>query len=98
MSFNIEVTQDAKEDLGYYPAFERKTIVTEIRAQLIYQPVVETKNRKQLRHNPIATWELRIGGYRVFYEVDELAQMVSIVSVGHKVHNTLWIRGQEVEL
>ncbi|MBE7550296.1 MAG: type II toxin-antitoxin system RelE/ParE family toxin [Anaerolineales bacterium] len=98
MAYVIDVTQEAKEDLSYYTAFERKTIVTEIRAQLKYEPLVETKNRKQLRDNPIATWELRIGMYRVFYEVDVTGQTVSVVSAGHKIHNTLWIRGQEVQL
>lgn len=98
MAYTIDVTDEAKEDLSYYTAFERKTIVMEIRAQLAHQPLIETKNRKQLRDNPIATWELRVGMYRVFYEVDVSGQTVSIISVGHKTHNTLWIRGQEVEL
>jgi mRNA-degrading endonuclease RelE of RelBE toxin-antitoxin system len=81
MAYSIDVTEEAKEDLSYYTAFERKTIVTEIRAQLVYQPLTETKNRKQLRDNPIATWELRVGMYRVFYEVDVSGQTVSIISI-----------------
>jgi len=60
--------------------------------------LVETKNRKSLRDNPIAPWELRIGKYRVFYEVNEPGQMVSIVSVGHKEHNVLLIGGKEVQI
>jgi mRNA-degrading endonuclease RelE of RelBE toxin-antitoxin system len=60
--------------------------------------LVETKNRKSLRDNPIAPWELRVGKYRVFYEVNEPRQMVSIVSVGHKEHNVLLIGGKEVQI
>ncbi len=97
-NFQIEVTAEAKIDLSYYTAFERKIIVSEIREQLTYQPHVETKNRKPSRDNPIASWELRVGKYRVFYEVDEMARTVSIVSVGHKEHNVLWIRGKEVQI
>ncbi len=97
-AYFIEVTEEAKEDLSHYTAFEQKTITVEIRAQLTYQPLFETQNRKQLRDNPIATWELRIGIYRVFYEADESASTVTIISVGHKVHNMLYIRGKEVEL
>ena len=97
-SYRIEVTEDAKVDLSHYSAFERKLIVSEIREQLTHQPLVETKNRKSLRDNPIASWELRIGKFRVFYEVNEPVEMVSIVSVGHKVHNILLIRGKEVQL
>jgi mRNA-degrading endonuclease RelE of RelBE toxin-antitoxin system len=96
--YQIEITEDANEDLRYYTAFERKIIVSEIRTQLAYQPSVETKNRKQLRDNPIATWELRSGKYRVFYEVDEDARIVSVVSAGHKEHNIPFIRGKEVQI
>ena len=96
--YRIEITEEAKVDLSHYTAFERKLIVSPIREQLSEQPKVETKNRKPLRDNPIATWELRIGKYRVFYEVDEARLTVVIVSVGHKDHNVLVIRGKEVQL
>ena len=97
-TYRIEVTEEAKTDLSHYTAFERKLIVSGIREQLTDQPLIETKNRKPLRDNPIASWELRIGKYRVFYEVDDTVQMVSIVSVGHKEHNVLLIRDQEVQI
>jgi len=97
-SYRIEVTEEAKGDLSYYTAFERKIIVSEIREQLTHQPQVETKNRKLLRANPLASWELRVGKYRVFYEVNDTASTVSVVSVGHKEHNVLFIRGKEVQL
>jgi mRNA-degrading endonuclease RelE of RelBE toxin-antitoxin system len=97
-SYQIEVTEEAKGDLFYYTAFERKIIVSGIREQLTHQPHVETKNRKPLRDNPLASWELRVGKYRIFYEVDDTASTVSVVSVGHKGHNVLLIRGKEVQL
>ncbi|MFQ5781269.1 MAG: type II toxin-antitoxin system RelE/ParE family toxin [Nitrospiria bacterium] len=94
----IDVTEDAKTDLYYYSAFERKIIVQDIRTQLTRQPTIETKNRKNLRSNPIAAWELRSGKYRIFYEVDETRYKVTIVAIGHKEHNRLFIRGEEVKL
>jgi mRNA-degrading endonuclease RelE of RelBE toxin-antitoxin system len=69
-----------------------------MRAQLSDLPAVETRNRKRLRDNPVARWELRSGHYRIFYEVDETARQVIIMAVGHKEHNRLFIRGQEVQL
>ena len=96
--YRIVVTEDAKVDLANYAAFERKIIVSDIREQLVDQPDLETKNRKSLRENPIATWELRVGKYRVFYEADRAAQVVRIVSIGHKEHTILLIRGKEVRL
>lgn len=94
----IEVTEVAKLDMAVYRAADRKIILAGIREQLTHQPEAETKNRKRLRDNPVATWELRLGRFRVFYEVDAAADLVSVVSVGHKEHNAVWIRGQEVSL
>jgi mRNA-degrading endonuclease RelE of RelBE toxin-antitoxin system len=96
--FRIEVTADARDDLLHYSASERKLIVTGIRAQLLHEPLVATKNRKPLRANPIASWELRLGRFRVFYEVDGPSQTVTVVSVGNKEHNQLFVRGQEVKI
>jgi mRNA-degrading endonuclease RelE of RelBE toxin-antitoxin system len=97
-AYQIEVSEDARADLSYYSAFERKIITSEIRVQLAHQPQVETKNRKPLRDNPIASWELRVGKYRVFYEVAETVRIVAIVAVGHKEHDILMVRDKEVKL
>jgi mRNA-degrading endonuclease RelE of RelBE toxin-antitoxin system len=69
-----------------------------MRIQLTDAPAVETKNRKCLRGNPVARWGLRSGHYRIFYEVDATARQVTIVAMGHKDQNRLFIRGQEVQL
>ena len=88
--YQIEVTEEAKADLYYYTTFERKIFTKEIRIQLTQQPLIETKNRKKLRDNPIAPWELRSGKYRIFYEVDETYRKVAIVAVGHKNKICYW--------
>lgn len=103
--YSIEITSEAEHDLAYYRTHERKAIVEGIVSQLSYEPGKETANRKRLRDNPIATWELRIGKYRVFYEIeteplldeDEQA-IIIIISVGHKEHNVLYIRGKVIKL
>lgn len=96
--YQIELTEDAKSDLWQYSASERKTILSQIRQELEHEPLTETRNRKKLRDNPIAPWELRIGKYRVFYNVPAETAVVSVVAIGHKEHNVLFIRGQEVSL
>jgi len=96
--YQIEITQNVKDDLSIYTAFERKTITSAMRVQLTYQPLLETRQRKQLSDNPIASWELRAGKYRIFYQVDDDSHKVTIIAVGHKEHNVLYIRGQEVQL
>ncbi len=97
-AYNIEVTEEARADLNYYTVAERKIVVSQIRVRLEDQPSPETRNRKQLRDNPIATWELRIGKFRIFYEVDDSTHLVTIVVVGHKEHNILYVRGKEVKI
>ena len=70
----------------------------EVKRQLAHEPTVQTRNRKELRDDPVARWELRIGKYRAFYEVDEDTATVAIGAVGFKAHNILYIRGEEVAL
>jgi mRNA-degrading endonuclease RelE of RelBE toxin-antitoxin system len=64
---------------------------------LVVDANVESKRRKQLIANPLAAWELRAGDFRVFYEIVDDA-MVKIISIGHKQHTCLYIRGEKVEL
>ena len=96
--FRIDFTEEAKTDLAWFSAYERKGIIEEIKCQLTDQPMLETRNRKQLRDNPVARWELRIGKYRVFYEVAQETSTVYVGAVGFKAHNVLYIRGEEVAL
>ena len=96
--FRIEFTEEAKADLAWFSAYERKGIVEEVKRHLADRPTVETRNRKQLRENPVARWELRIGKYRVFYEVATETSTVCVGAVGLKMHNVLYIRGEEVAL
>jgi len=69
-------------------------IVDAIDDRLIYEPSLETRNRKVLDPNLLAAWELRIGRYRVFYDVDAVITLVLVKAVGWKEHNTLYIRGK----
>jgi mRNA-degrading endonuclease RelE of RelBE toxin-antitoxin system len=63
--------------------------------QLTHQPTVETRNRKPLRPNPIAPWELRIGDLRVCYDVeDDPESIVHVRAIGVKQHNELRIGGE----
>ena len=96
--FEIVLTQDAIEDLHMLRKRERQQILEEVENQLKYQPVDVTRNRKKLRPNRMAEWELRMGRFRVFYDVDEIALQVKIEAVGYKKGNKLLIHGQEYQL
>jgi len=99
MAYGIEFAQSVREQLRVFTAHQRTTVLEAIEEQLSHQPLVETKQRKPLRPNPLAPWELRVGNFRVFYEVaaDE-PDTVRILSVGQKRGNKLYIGGQEIEL
>jgi mRNA-degrading endonuclease RelE of RelBE toxin-antitoxin system len=51
-----------------------------------------------LREHSGADWELRVGAYRVFYEVDTKNRTVRVVAIGFKDRNKLIVGGQETVL
>lgn len=57
---------DVKAHLQVLTAGQRATALAAIERQLASEPLVETRNRKPLRPNPIAPWEPRLGTLRVF--------------------------------
>ena len=97
MAYEIRFASSAKRHLQEFPVGERALIVAGIEAQLSYEPVVETRNRKRLRANPIAPWELRVRRIRIFYDVEE-AGVVTVLAIGVKQGSRLYIEGEEIEL
>ena len=96
--YAIDITIDALEDLRLFRKHEQERIFEQSEKQLTYQPTLQTRNRKPLRPNALAAWELRLDPFRIFYDVDETRLMVSIVTVGRKEGNRLFIRGIEYSL
>ena len=96
--FQIDFTSDALKDLQLFRAYEQRQIIEAIETQLPYQPTQPTRNRKQLRPNALAEWELRIDNIRVFYNVDTELSLIKIEAIGYKEGNTLFIQGEEYDL
>ena len=71
-----------------------------IEEHLRHQPALETRNKKRLTANELSDWELRVQMFRVFYDViqSDESQVVMVKAIGHKVHHTLYVGGQEVQL
>ena len=66
---------------------------------LAHDPAVETRNRKPMRPNPLAPWELRIGNIRVYYDIEEEPErIVVILAVGIKERNLVRIGKEVLEL
>jgi mRNA-degrading endonuclease RelE of RelBE toxin-antitoxin system len=70
MAYGIDYTESAFDDLASFTKYERVIIVTAIDQQLSYEPLTETRNRKPLRTPTLSAWELRVGAYRIFYDVE----------------------------
>ncbi|HEX3531930.1 MAG TPA: type II toxin-antitoxin system RelE/ParE family toxin [Thermoanaerobaculia bacterium] len=99
MSYEIEFAESVKRQLRALTAHQRAEIFDGIEEQLTYEPFMETRNRKLLRPNPFAPWELRVGDLRIFYEpAPDGAPIVRVLAVGVKKGSILRIGGQEVKL
>ena len=96
--FEITFTPEAADDLAALKKNEQVEVVDAIETQLSYEPTTKTRNRKPLRPNEVAEWELRIGKFRVLYDVDENGRIVRIKVVGFKIGNLLFVRGRKKEL
>jgi mRNA-degrading endonuclease RelE of RelBE toxin-antitoxin system len=99
LPYRIEYSPEAEEHLSALTARQQATILDTVDEQLVHQPTVETRNRKPMRPNPVAPWELRIGVLRVYYDVeDEPEPVVQIRAVGVKRHNEVRIGNEIVQL
>ena len=92
--YTIEFTQEAIEDLKAFRKFEQKRILDAIESQLRHEPNVKTRNRFPMRPNLVAEWELRVGRYRVFYNVEEQERIVIVEAIGFKIGSQLFVRGR----
>ncbi len=101
--FELIFAPQTKEHLK---AIERKyysLIRDTIEQQLLFEPGVETRNRKPLTR-PVefgADWEIRFGPknrFRVFYAINQAEQEVDIIAIGEKRGNKVFIGREEMEL
>lgn len=98
MPYNIEFMPDAQEHLGRLTARQQAILLDKIQEQLHHQPAEETKQRKKLRPNPLASWELKVREFRVFFDIDEQEQTVFIIAIGRKRRNELYVGSKEFKL
>ena len=99
MAYEVRFAESARSHLKALTSRQRRKAIEAIEAQLTHEPSNETRNRKPLRPNPLAPWELRIGNLRVFYDVDDNEpKSVNIVAVGEKRGNRLLVGGKEIKL
>jgi mRNA-degrading endonuclease RelE of RelBE toxin-antitoxin system len=93
--YTIEYAVGAADDLKGLRARDRSRLLDRIEEQLTHEPARETRNRKTVagleppweHRDPV--WELRVGEYRVFYDVDEAEVRVVVRAIRRKLpHKT----------
>ncbi|MFH1706484.1 MAG: type II toxin-antitoxin system RelE/ParE family toxin [Planctomycetota bacterium] len=95
----MEYSPTAGDHLKCLRKRDQVCILDAVDDRLIFQPDVETRNRKRMRPNPVAPWELRIGALRVYYDVEtEPMRRVCIRAVGLKIRGKIVIGGKEIAL
>ena len=99
MAYRIRLAESAEEHFAQLTARQRAIVLNAVKVRLQYEPLRETQNRKQLRPNPLAPWELRVGALRVFYEVDAREpDLVNVLAIGIKRGNRLIVAGKEIRV
>lgn len=96
MPYTVVFAESVENHLRALTARDRTTALGAIERQLTHEPLRETRHRKPLRPNPIASWELRVGALRVFYDV--AGNVVRVLAVGRKRRDVLTIGGKEIGL
>jgi mRNA-degrading endonuclease RelE of RelBE toxin-antitoxin system len=98
LPYRIEYSPSAVEHLRALRVGQQRAVLDSVDEQLRHQPSLETKNRKPMRPNPVAPWELRIGTLRVYYEIEAAETAVRILAVGVKERDVVRIGGETIKL
>lgn len=96
MKYRIEYSPETEGHFRCLSKRQRVTVLDAVEKQLQSQPDVETRNRKPMRPNSLAPWELRIGSLRVYYDFENSPdRVVYIRAIGIKDRKNVRI-GREV--
>ena len=99
MPYRVEYSPDSEDYLRAMTARQQRLVLDAVDEQLTYQPTIETINRKPMRPNPLAPWELRVGDLRVYFDVEEGPDPVVLVrAVGRKERHRVRIGREVIEL
>ena len=80
MSYRLEVVRRAQKQLARIQSQDRERIIGEIDALAEDpKPPGSTKLRGYAD-----TWRIRVGDYRVIYELDETAREIKVTRVAHR--------------
>lgn len=83
MKYRVGIVESADAEMLAVPAFHRRRIADAIASLLSVEPERESKSRiKRLVQPAASVYRLRVGDYRVFYDVE--GEQVTVLHVRHK--------------
>ena len=83
--YTIILKRSAIADLDALRKYDATQIADAMERHLQHNPTRESKSRiKRLRGISNPDYRLRVGDYRIFYVVDEVARRVDVLRVMHK--------------
>ncbi len=90
MPYQIELTEDSKQDIRALRAYERSAVLDGIELHLRHEPAMESASRiKRLRELARPQYRLRIDDVRVYYDIVE--DLVEIIAVVAKSQAAEWL-------
>ena len=82
MVYRIEVAPAADDDLAGMKAFHRAEVLDAIDEHLTHTPTIVSRSRiKRLHLLDSPAYRLRVGDYRVYYDVDEASTAVMVLRI-----------------
>ena len=79
MNYSIDILKSAQKQLSKIKGSDQEKIITDIR---ILSGNPRPFGCKKLRGRD--AWRIRIGDYRVIYEIDDTTATILIVAMGHR--------------
>jgi mRNA-degrading endonuclease RelE of RelBE toxin-antitoxin system len=96
MAWTVDLKESVIDDLRWFGRKEGRVLLTAMEERLATDPLAETRNIKTLSANPVAQRELRLfGKYRVLFNVDSDAELVTVILFGEKRGSSLYVQGEE---
>ncbi len=94
-TWTVRLKESVIDDLRALGRTNGRKVLNAATERLTSDPLATTRHLKTLRPNPVAHRQLSLfGRYRVLFVIDEAETTVTIVLVGEKRENSLYVQGE----